>query len=278
MSFAPQQKRIIDRCIELYTNYFNTMISNLNETDAQRNAIAKSFVDAINEFGVNRSTEVWRAIQSAHVKRKSGTLIDFETIQQVSSANQSWNKSSGHAFEQSFCSKINSFLKNTKIKFLLQREVSEAIGSNQILNKARDMETINGWLQSSAFDVYAIIEDTGGKATIFGCVQCKTSIRDRVTRDREPSLQAMSLHFWSIAVVVDGDFLKLPKFTAMVNGGTSDYPKNGWHGMYSFSEATNNARIFALTDELQPLVKHANAAAKSWEDERQWVDVDWKDT
>ena len=59
----------------------------------------------------------------------------------------------------------------------------------------------------------------------------------------------------------------------MVNGGTSDYPKNGWHGMYSFSEANNDARIFALTNELQPLVKgYVNSAAKSWQDERQWFD------
>jgi len=53
----------------------------------------------------------------------------------------------------------------------------------------------------------------------FGCVQSKTSIRDRVTRDREPSLQAMQSFFWSTAVVLDGDFLRLPKFVSMVNGG-----------------------------------------------------------
>jgi hypothetical protein len=35
----------------------------------------------------------------------------------------------------------------------------------------------------------------------------------------------MNLYFWSIAVVIDGGFLNLPKFTAMVNGGTGDYNK-----------------------------------------------------
>jgi len=274
MSFTQQQKRIVDRCVELYTDIFNEMVVDADETDAQRNAIARSFVDAISEFGVAHSTEVWRAIQSAHVKRKSGALIDADTISKVSSANQSWNKSSGHAFEQSFCVKVNSSLIDTNVKFLLQRELSKAINSNEILNKSRDMDIINGWLQSSAFDVYSIIESGGGKGTVFGCVQCKTSIRDRVTRDREPSLQAMSSHFWSAAVVVDGGFLQLPKFTAMVNGGSADYPKNGWHGMYSYSDADNNGRIFALNDELEPLVKHVITVSKDWQEERQWIDAD----
>ena len=61
----------------------------------------------------------------------------------------------------------------------------------------------------------------------------------------------------------------------MVNGGSMNYNKNGWHGMYSFGEVENNDRIYALNDELEPLCKHALAAAKSWEEERQWIDIDW---
>ena len=45
--------------------------------------------------------------------------------------------------------------------------------------------------------------------------------------------------------------------------------------MYSFGEVENNDRIYALNDELEPLCKHALAAAKSWEEERQWIDIDW---
>jgi len=277
MSVKSQQKELIDRCIDLYNANFDNLTAYKTENDAQRDAIALSFDEAISEFGIKHSTEVWRAIQSAHVQRKSGALIDAETIGKVSSANQSWNKSSGHAFEQSFCVKINSFLANTNIKFILQRELSATISDKSILNKPRDMEVINAWLKSSAFDAYSIIYNKAGKGTVFGCIQCKTSIRDRVTRDREPSLQAMSLHFWSAAVVVDGGFLKLPKFIAMVNGGSADYKKNGWHGMYSFSETVNNGRVFLLDDQLQPLVGHAISASKSWEEERQWIDIDWED-
>lgn len=277
MTESYQQTEIMNLCVELYNENFGKLSLYKVENDAQRHAIAISFDAAISKFGIKHSTEIWRALQSAHVQRKSGALIDAETISKVSSANQSWNKSSGHAFEQTFCLKVNTFLAGTNIKFILQRELSDAISNNSILNKPRDMEVINAWLKSSAFDVYSIIYNNAGKGTVFGCVQCKTSIRDRVTRDREPSLQAMSLHFWSVAVVVDGGFLKLPKFIAMVNGGSVDYDRNGWHGMYSFSDAINNGRIFILDDQLQPLVNHATSAAKSWEEERQWVDINWKD-
>ena len=271
-------KRQIDLCIELYEKFYLKFInSGQSETEAQRKAIAKSFEEAVSTYGIANSTHLWRAIQSAHVKRKSGALIDSETIKLVSSANQSWNKSSGHAFEQGFCQKINSELATTKIRFLLQREVSESILSHKAANKERDLQLIKGWLDSSSFDVYSVIyNDKMDKFTIFGCVQCKTSIRDRVTRDREPSLQAMNLYFWSIAVVIDGGFLNLPKFTAMVNGGTGDYNKNGWHGMYAFSECAPNDRIYALTDALEPLSSHAQNAANSWIKDRQWIDVDWR--
>ena len=44
------------------------------------------------------------------------------------------------------------------------------------------------------------------KKFCFGCVQCKTSIRDRVTRDREPSIHAMESYFWSVVFVLDGEY------------------------------------------------------------------------
>ena len=93
----------------------------------------KSLVEALEKFGVERSS-VMEGIQSAHVKRKSGALID-EVIK-VSSANQSWNKSSGHAFEESFCNLVNEKLGHTDIKFLLQKS-HQAISLGNLENKAR---------------------------------------------------------------------------------------------------------------------------------------------
>ena len=81
--------------------------------------------------------------------------------------------------------------------------------------------------------MYALVNHNENKYC-FGCIQSKTSIRDRVTRDREPSMGAMQSYFWSVAVTLDGDFFKLPLFRGMVNGGTDQYEKNGWHGMYVY--------------------------------------------
>ena len=277
MATSRKEEAITDTCVRLYGDYFASYSQEYSEQEAQKRAISKSLVEALEKFGVERSSELWKAIQSAHVKRKSGALIDAEVIQKVSSANQSWNKSSGHAFEESFCNLVNEKLGHTDIKFLLQREVTEAISLGNLENKARDKETIDSWLGSSAFDVYsAMANKDNEKITIFGCVQCKTSIRDRVTRDREPSLQAMNANFWSIAVVLDGGFLKLPKFNSMVNGGSSDYKTNGWHGMYSFSNCEQRERISLLNDEFEPLILSTLKAANQWLEERQWLDADWQ--
>ncbi|WP_294619200.1 BsaWI family type II restriction enzyme [uncultured Roseovarius sp.] len=273
-----RQEQIIARCVELYDSEFAACErAGESETDAQRHAISKSFELAVGEFGVKDASFIWRAIDSAHVKRKSGALIEPEVIDGVRAASQSWNKSSGHAFEQSFCSVMNEKLHNTNMRFLLQREISALIKNQCLLNKERDLASINGWNASSVFDVFVAQKEPNEELfEVFGCVQCKTSIRDRVTRDREPSTQAMNSFFWSIAVVIDGHFLKLPKFEHMVNGGSNDYPNNGWHGMYAFSNCSNVDRVFLLEDGLEPLIEHSKKAYRAFNSERQWLDADWR--
>lgn len=107
-------------------------------------------------------------------------------------------------------------------------------------------------------------------------MQSKTSIRDRVTRDREPSRQAMNELFWSIAVTLDGSFLGMPKFIEMVNGGGNDYPTNGWHGMYVMSNLYTNERIYPVDSELRLLAEHARSAARSWMSARQRFTSEWR--
>lgn len=262
-------------CVRLYNQAFKHFIKGgLSEKDAQRNAIAKSFEDAIKKFGISHSAQLWQAIQSAHVARKSGALIPANVIENVISASQSWNKSSGHAFEQSFCKLANQHLAGENLSFFLQRDLSLKINQGTINNHPRDITKFREWIESSAFDVYAGFEEND-KTTVFGCVQCKTSIRDRVTRDREPSLLAMNDFFWSIAVVANGDFLNLPKFRAMVNGGTADYANNGWHGMYVYSGCPNQGRVFVLNKTFLPLIDHVKSAAHNWQNQRQWMNHNW---
>ena len=68
-----------------------------------------------------------------------------------------------------------------------------------------------------------------------------------MTRDREPSMQAMQSFFWSTIIVLDGDFLKMPKFISMVNRGTTEHVENGWHGMYVFLDDIRKTGSILLT-------------------------------
>ena len=280
MTLVQNCDRLVDTCVEFYDQEFSRLeTAGESETDAQRHAISNSFERSIETFGIEYATECWRAIQSAHTARKSGIFIDSATIKAVTSANQSWNKSSGHAFEQSFCSQVNQKLDDagqSQIRFRIQAEITNLFNRNLLGNEDRDLATLRPWLDSSAFDVYATLQRQTESERVFGCIQCKTSIRDRVTRDREPSLQAMKAFFWSMAVVVDGDFLKLPKFEAMVNGGSKDFPKNGWHTMYSYAGCQTVDRVIVLNRNFSPLVENAVKAAQDWTSNRQWMDQDWK--
>ena len=149
------------------------------------------------------------------------------------------------------------------------------IQQNLIFNESRDMKWLKEQLNSSNFDLYMLVKKDG-KSMVFGCVQTKTSVRDRVTRDREPSIHAMAAFFWSTAFVLDGAFLKLPKFQFMVNGGSPSFPSNGWNGCYVFSEQYSLDRIYYIGENQKTFADHATRAATAWLAQRQWIDINWK--
>ena len=149
------------------------------------------------------------------------------------------------------------------------------VKAGEIANEPRDISWIREQIKASVFDLYATYVDDG-KRFCFGCIQSKTSIRDRVTRDREPSIAVMRSFFWSVAVVLDGDFLRLPKFKAMVNGGTPEYSENGWHGLYVFSDRHTGGRIYPAHADFSVFARHALAAAKYWKAQRQWFNIEWQ--
>lgn len=86
----------------------------------------------------------------------------------------------------------------------------------------------------------------------------------------------MQSFFWSVIIVLDGDFLKLPKFISMVNGGSSEYEENGWHGMYVFSNQKSESRIYPTDLNLKNFKDHAIKAADYWLKQRQWFDKNWQ--
>lgn len=244
------------------------------ETESQKYAIRESFVSGVKQFPKEEVACIWNAIFEAHMYRKSG-ISNKATIEKVVSASQSWKKSSGHAFEEMIKELGNLNLSETNIKIILQRDLNTLIKANELHNEPRDISWLKEQIKGNIFDLYAIFE-TENKTMCFGCIQAKTSIRDRVTRDREPSIHAMQSFFWSSIVVLDGDFIKMPKFIHMVNGGTTEFPENGWHGMYVLSEKEQNDRIYPTDLDLSTFKDHIIKAASFWQTQRQWMNTEWR--
>jgi hypothetical protein len=242
------------------------------EREAQKYAIKQTTLHFFLLLEPKDKAKAWAHIYAAHVARKAGINVTPETIEKVISADQSWKKSSGHAFEEVVKELGNGALVGTGIELVLQRDIHPLIDGGAIKNDARDLDWLKTQISSSVFDLFVMKE-----GFIFGCVQAKTSIRDRVTRDREPSMNAMKHFFWSIVFVLDGDFLKLPKFQHMVNGGNDEFLDNGWHGLYAFSlpDEKLNTRINLLDAKLSVFKLHAELAAAQWFGNRQWFNKDW---
>ncbi len=245
------------------------------ETHAQKEAIKAAIMEAMRTFPAADTSELWKIIYEIHVHHKSG-IDNAETIAKVISADQSWKKSSGHAFEEMIKFLANEVLSGTGIEILLQRDLSVMLKEKTLANEPRDISWLKEKVRGNVFDLYAVCARKDGRKFCFGCIQSKTSIRDRVTRDREPSIQAMQSYFWSTIIVLDGDFLKNQKFISMVNGGSSEFPENGWHGMYVFSDKHAQDRIYATDLELKTFRDHAQKAARYWLSQRQWFDQTWR--
>ncbi len=245
------------------------------ERMAQKEAIKVAVLETMRAFPQIEPALIWRGIYEVHIHRKSG-LDDKSVIDRVVSADQSWKKSSGHAFEEMIKLLANDALVGTGIEILLQRDLNTIIKAGELANEPRDISWLKEQIKGSVFDLFATCVNKDGKRFCYGCIQSKTSIRDRVTRDREPSLAAMHSFFWSTVIVLDGDFMKNPKFLAMVDGGTHEYPDNGWHGMYVFSDLYKGQRVYPIHVDFKRFAEHAKIAAEYWKTQRQWFDEKWK--
>lgn len=246
-----------------------------NRRFSQKKAIKLSSINAMKMFNTIEPSRIWKTIYIAHVNNVSG-IVDSKVIDSVISADNSWKKSSGHAFEEMIRDIGNIHLEEKGLKILLQKELNTQLHNNAVINEVRDISWLKEQVASSIFDLYlAIIKDD--KYLIYGCIQSKTSIRDRVTRDREPSINAMRAFFVSIAVVMDGDFLRLPKFKFMVNGGSPEYEVNGWHVMYVLThENIDKDRIKSIDLGMEKFIDDCVAGAEFWLTQRQWLNSSWR--
>ena len=248
---------------------------------AQRKAIDKVLVDALLEYSPEVPEDaIWKEIGITH-KLNVAELDDFgineedqpAVIERVLSAHQSWIKSSGHSFERYISNIRSEDLDKNEIRFILQAELTKMIKEKKLTNTSDDIAGLKSW--GKDFDLYAI-QSVHGDTHVFGCIQSKTSIRDRVGRDVTFSHNAMDGLFWSAAVTLDGNFLNMPEFIHMVNGGAS-YHSNGWHGMYAMSGIEgDNGRIYKVDDSMKVFIDHAIAAAKQFITDRRQLNNSWK--
>lgn len=244
------------------------------DKEAQKAAIRVSITESLQEYPNASVADLWADIYRVHLFRKSG-ISDIEVIGKVISADQSWKKASGHAFEEMLKALATEALSSEAIEVVLQRDLHALLKAGGLANQPRDISWLKEQVAGNIFDLYCILR-AEGRYFCFGCVQAKTSIRDRVTRDREPSIHAMQSYFWSVAFVLDGGFLAMPKFQAMVNGGSTEFPDNGWHGMYVFSATRPNGRIYPAGIDLALFAEHARKAARFWREQRQWFNALWR--
>ena len=242
------------------------------ETASQLEAIKTTMIEGRLLYP-NNIPLLWASIYKAHLYRKSG-VSDPTVVANVIAADQSWKSSSGHAFEYMTKELANLALNDTPIRFLLQKDLNALIRDNKLSNEVRDISWLREQVNTDNYDLYAaaMIDDN---IYCFGCIQCKTSIRDRVSRDRELSSTAMQAFFWSISLVIDGTQLRTPKYINMVNGGTTTFEKNGWHGMYDLSATVPGGRIYALDMNFEIIKNHALQAFNAWRTQRQWFTNEW---
>ena len=94
--------------------------------EAQKSAIRIAITKALREFPEEPVADLWSAIYRAHLFRKSG-ISDLDTISKVISADQSWKKSSGHAFEEMVKELASLSLHGTGVELILQRDQPSAL-------------------------------------------------------------------------------------------------------------------------------------------------------
>lgn len=254
------------------------------ENASQLQAIKVAMIEGRKLFP-NEIPLLWNSIYKAHLYRKSG-ILDPEIVANAIIAEQSWRASSGHAFEQMVKELSSLALSDTNIKYILQKDLNILLKANELANQPTDIAWLEKQVSGSVFDAYVIAEintideytsEIKKKPICFGCVQCKTSIRDRVSRDIVPSKEAMESKFWSIGFVLDGTMFSTPKYRNMVNGNIeSEFKRNGWHGIYVLSNERNEDRIYGVDLDFKIIREHTVKAFNDWHKDRMGFSIEWR--
>lgn len=288
-------QEIYDYCEKVYLDAWNSINIKTDDSmseqkrqdirrEAQRDAIDKALVSCLAKYADRDDISedlLWSLISAAH-KYNLAHLQDFglsreeamEAYDRCISAHQSWNKASGHSFERYISNVSTQEMRDNEVEFLLEKDILIRIKKEKLSNTQSDIDRLKKWAEN--FDLYAV-QTNHKKTHVFGCIQIKTSIRDRVGRDDQFSKLAMDANFWVAEAVLNGSFFKLPKYYAMVNGGSATYPTNNWNGVYVMSGINKtDGRIYRDDDTFSLMGNHAVQAAELFSVDRKKLTRDWK--
>ncbi|EPR07800.1 BsaWI family type II restriction enzyme [Ruminiclostridium papyrosolvens] len=246
--------------------------------------IHEVFSSLVSKFPGENPGHVWRMVQKAHInsyidnKRETiktilqaknidedkafELLTDDELLSIFDSATQSWKRASGIAWENFFRQGltlgdnsgeiivVNDSMMNKLFKGGSQPRQNGEEAELHISNDSQ-RSYIGEILKSKNFDLFLLyLTQFSRKWTLFGLIQCKTSIRDRVKINTSSSRKAMDNNLWSILLALDPDyFLKGQYYKAA---------KEDWHGVYLIDEDKPNddSIYFGSMDRIQELIKN----------------------
>lgn len=270
----------------------STRISNISRYRTQ--TISKTMEMLVKDFPDIEPSLIWKNIEKAHVTNYvSGSailpttsldasevisyLLNGDTLSVFNSAGQSWKRASGVAWEDFI--KSNLFLSTedveiriltpVEMKSLLQglplknndgKPISLAMPTQDEKSQLEYEEFLMKILDDKNFDLFLVYYVPFTKQwRLFGLIQCKTSIRDRIKINMKSSEEAMSKNLWSIVIAMDSD-----GFTR--SGQYNRGAKESWNGFYVLdNEQEVDDSIFYgnLFDLQQAISNHCNQVIES---------------
>ena len=150
MKFWESKVDYKDYCIRAYQVFFKReyRLCGLNKIDdrrkhAQKAAIRKSSIMAIKKYPKIEPSNIWKTIYVAHVHSVSG-IHEQAQIDKIISADNSWKKSSGHAFEEMIAELANLGLSQYGLSLVLQKDLNNLLKLNKVKNEVRDISWLKG--------------------------------------------------------------------------------------------------------------------------------------
>ncbi|OPH54975.1 hypothetical protein BC351_30100 [Paenibacillus ferrarius] len=269
----------------------------------RRETIFATFESLLNTFPNENPGQMWRIVEKAHVysylqsegvdmdvfglkyniKREilEELFFDDELISSFESAKQSWKRSSGIAWENFFEGTFES--EDDEIKVVNPRDLKKLLKGEHINNNEgypaplhffdnEQKKYFESLLKKKDFDLFLLFYSTyHRKWRLFGLIQCKTSIRDRMKINASTSKDAMNKNLWSILLALDPD--------SYLRGQYYEMAKTDWHGVYFMEKevSVDDNIVRAPIDELQSkILNHANQVLQIITDKPEVINSSWR--